>query len=593
MEIIKKKKKDIAYSRVLHYFWLEIKNYPWHAATIFILVIAGNIITVYSPTYLKKIIDIVGKNPSPDLLKMIMTAAAMYITLRVVSTTIVRTRFFIDRIFANNLLERSRLSAFSRLIEHSHSFFLNSFTGSLQNRIDKYATSLEQVLNMFVNEILSLSVWTIGAIVIVYPYSHNIAYALMIGTFSFVFFVYLFTTRKSRFDRASSEAATRANGQMADAISNHFTVQLFNGLNYEKNTLSDLLKEWKLRKLNVMRSSGTMAIFLGFTGVAIEYFMLKYSIHGWLMGTITAGSIALFQIYVLGLMNRLFDFVNVFRRLGEAFSDANEMVEIFERPIEVKNMPHAKDAIIHDGAIAFKDISFEYENAGNKVLNHFSIEIKKGEKVAFVGRSGAGKSTLFKLLLRLYDIKEGYISIDENNISTITLNSLREALSYVPQEAILFHRSLRDNIAYGNRDATHEEIEIASKKAQAYEFIMQTPQGFDTHVGERGVKLSGGERQRIAIARAMLKNSPILLLDEATSSLDSHSEAQIQKALEIAMENKTVLVIAHRLSTIKKMDRIIYIEDGTILEEGSHSELLSKDSAYKKLWDLQVDGFIE
>ena len=251
-----------------------------------------------------------------------------------------------------------------------------------------------------------------------------------------------------------------------------------------------------------------------------------------------------------------------------------------------------KGLLAEVGEIEFKDLSFSF-NDTRKILEHITVTIQPGEKVALIGPSGAGKTTFVRLLLRLYSATSGEILIDGQDISKVSQESLRKNISLVPQDPVLFHRTLADNIAYGKRDASKKEIEKAAKLAHCDEFIKNLPFGLETYVGERGIKLSGGERQRVAIARAMLKNAPILILDEATSSLDSHSEMLIQDALNNLMAGKTTIVIAHRLSTIQKMDRIIVIDNGKIIEQGSHNVLLANEqSLYKKLWSLQAGGFL-
>ena len=326
--------------------------------------------------------------------------------------------------------------------------------------------------------------------------------------------------------------------------------------------------------------------------LAVEFFILRYSIIQWELGLITAGTIVLFQVYIIGLISRLGDFSQVFRQLAEAFSDAQELVNLLEMPIEINDAPNAVTERPKQGHIEFKNTGFAYGDS-HEVISDLSLNSVSGEKIALVGLSGAGKSTLFKLLLRLHDATSGELLVDSVPITQYSQEALRQSIAYVPQESSLFHRTLRENIAYGRPGATEEEIRTAAETAECLEFIEKLPHGFETLVGERGIKLSGGERQRIAIARAVLKNAPILLLDEATSALDSHSEKAIQNALEKLMENRTVIAIAHRLSTIKKMDRIVVLGDGKILEQGTHDELLEKDgSVYRKLWELQVGGFI-
>jgi ATP-binding cassette subfamily B protein len=267
------------------------------------------------------------------------------------------------------------------------------------------------------------------------------------------------------------------------------------------------------------------------------------------------------------------------------------MVELLKTPHGIEDALGAKLLSVTEGAIAFTDVDF-YFHETRSVLEKFSLSIKPGEKVALVGPSGAGKTTITKLILRLYDVAGGTITIDDQDIARVTQESLRDAIAFVPQEPTLFHRSIMDNIRYGRREATSEEVVEAAKQAHCHEFITTLPQGYETFVGERGVKLSGGERQRVAIARALLKNAPILVLDEATSSLDSESESLIQDALKTLMKNKTVIVIAHRLSTVMSMDRIIVIDGGSIADQGTHAELLAKDGIYQKLWSIQAGGFL-
>jgi ATP-binding cassette subfamily B protein len=269
------------------------------------------------------------------------------------------------------------------------------------------------------------------------------------------------------------------------------------------------------------------------------------------------------------------------------------MTVTLNTPHEIEDIKNAKQLKVTEGVVAFEDVSFYYHET-RKIFENLNFNIERNQKIALVGPSGSGKSTIIKLLLRMHDISAGKISVDGQNISKVTQDSLWKNISLVPQDPILFHRSLLENIRYGKPEATEEEVRQAARLAHCDEFISAFPEKYETHVGERGVKLSGGERQRVAIARAILRNAPILVLDEATSSLDSESESLIQDALNNLMKNKTVIVIAHRLSTIMKMDRIIVLESGKIVEEGTHEELVKKPKGlYKKLWKFQAGGFIE
>jgi ATP-binding cassette subfamily B protein len=292
-------------------------------------------------------------------------------------------------------------------------------------------------------------------------------------------------------------------------------------------------------------------------------------------------------------MSMVWDFGKIIMKIYEKLAEAEEMTVILNTPHEIVDIKNADDLKVKFGKINFKNVGFAYEE-DESIIDNFSLEIKAKETVALIGTSGAGKTTLTKLLLRMFDIQKGKILIDGQDISQVTQESLRNNISLVPQDPILFHRSLMENIRYGKFDATDEEVIRAAKLAHCDEFISKLHFGYDTFVGERGIKLSGGERQRVAIARAILRNAPILILDEATSSLDSESENFIQDSLDELMKNKTVIVIAHRLSTVKKVDRIVVIENKKIVEDGTHINLIKlKRGIYNKLWNIQVGGFIK
>ncbi|MDP2598200.1 MAG: ATP-binding cassette domain-containing protein, partial [Candidatus Liptonbacteria bacterium] len=315
------------------------------------------------------------------------------------------------------------------------------------------------------------------------------------------------------------------------------------------------------------------------------------AINYWQQSVVTLGTFVLIQLYIIGLGSRLWNFSQIIRDFYGSYADAVEMVEIMKLPHEIKDVLGAKVLKVSAGEVVFKDMSFSF-NSTREVLKKINLSIRTGEKVALVGPSGAGKTTVVRLLMRFYDVTKGAIMVDGQNIREVTLKSLRDAISLVPQDPLLFHRTIMENIRYGKPSATDADVMRAATLAHCDEFIQDLPKKYETYVGERGIKLSGGERQRVAIARAILKNSPILVLDEATSSLDSHSESLIQDALDTLMEKKTVIVIAHRLSTIKKMDRILVMEDGAIIEEGTHRDLARlKRGLYAKLWKLQAGGF--
>jgi ATP-binding cassette subfamily B protein len=334
-----------------------------------------------------------------------------------------------------------------------------------------------------------------------------------------------------------------------------------------------------------------LAAIQSFYIVAVEFIVFWLAIGDWKLSLISLPLMILLQNYLFRLVDSMWSFGSIVRTYYESFADAEEMVVILNTPYEIsdkitQNLKNIK------GEITFENVTYIYDNNNSKVLDNFSLTIPAGQKVAIIGSSGAGKTTFVRLLMRLFNLNSGKILIDEVDTSQISQENLREKIAFVPQDPVLFHRTLLENIRYGKRDATDEEVLIAARLAHCDEFIDNLPNGYNTYVGERGVKLSGGERQRVAIARAILKNAPILILDEATSSLDSYSESLIQDALHTLIKGKTAIVIAHRLSTVKEMDRIIVIEKGKIIEDGVHDELVNKkDGLYKKLWDLQAGGF--
>lgn len=326
--------------------------------------------------------------------------------------------------------------------------------------------------------------------------------------------------------------------------------------------------------------------------IVFEIVALGVALYLWTNGAISAGTIVLLQLYLFSAFETIYNITRQMTRATNALADANTMCEILEIPESVQDPKKPERVQMLKGDISINDITFSYADS-SEVFTNFSLHIPSGQKVGLVGHSGSGKTTITKLLLRFLDVDTGSITIDGQDIRQVTQNDLRSKIAYVPQDPLLFHRSIAENIAYGRPDATHEEIVAVAKRAHAHEFIERLSHGYNTLVGERGVRLSGGERQRIAIARAMIKDAPILILDEATSALDSVSEKHIQEAFTDLMDGRTTIVIAHRLSTIQSMDRIVVFERGAIVEDGTHAALIKKNGVYAHLWKQQSSGFIE
>ena len=587
-----KQEKNIRFTRILWYFWQELKKHPKLILYVLLGAVASNIAGAFAPTYLKTFIDTVSRGATPALASIAFGSVIGYIVLKGISIIMNRLSYWGLAIMEARAMATLHETSFAKLIRHGHTFFTNNFTGALTQKLGKFPKSLERIVDIIVMQTIPLIIWVSISLYVVYMHSPIIALIIFMGIASFFLFNYYYIRKTAPYDSLASSADSALSAGIADSISNHLAIQVFASEKVETQSVVELSQDLQKKRIRRWLRYTSMFAVQAILFLVVEFFILRYSIIQWELGLITAGTIVLFQVYIIGLITRLGDFSQVFRQLAEAFSDAQELVSVLDRPIEITDVVGAVVTPPQKGLIEFKNTGFSYSEE-NEVISDLTLTISSGEKIALVGMSGSGKSTLFKLLLRLHDATTGELLIDSLPVTDYSQEALRSSIAYVPQESSLFHRTLMENIRYGRLNATDEEVRDAARTAECLEFIENLPHGFETLVGERGIKLSGGERQRVAIARAVLKNAPILLLDEATSALDSHSELAIQHALEALMENRTVIAIAHRLSTIKKMDRIIVLGDGKILEQGTHDELLEKEgSVYRNLWELQVGGFI-
>ncbi len=593
------KKSGIIYPEVTNWdvikeYWKSARVYRLAGFCVFIFFILSTISqSVVAPIYYKKFFDLIsnGQPGDPALVSLLASVVIMILGLNMASWICSRSAIFFLNVFEAFTVKLCVQRAFDYLIGHSHSFFVNNFTGSLVQRANRFGRSFIRIGDRVTMDIAPLIIKVTGAIIVLYFVLPIMAYGILIWVSLFTIASFLFARFKMKYDMYSAEFDSKMSGTMSDSISNHDPVQLFTGWNEESRRLDVINSEYVNAVYFRWSLQNAIEAFNIFFVLIIEFFIFYYGIKYWDAGLLTVGTFALLQAYIITIGGSLRDFGRVVRDLYEAFTDAKEMVEILHLKHEIQDIPNAKKLMVPKGIVEFKNVSFAF-GENKPVFTGINVSIKQGEKVALIGSSGAGKSTLVKLLLRLYDIQKGEILVDGQDIKNVTQKSLRENISLVPQDPALFHRTLMENIRYGKRTASDEEVIKAAKLAHCDEFINEFPQKYETFVGERGVKLSGGERQRVAIARAILKNAPILVLDEATSSLDSHSESLIQDALHTLMEGKTTIVIAHRLSTIKKMDRIIVISKEGVMEEGSHDELIQKPGGiYAKLWSLQAGGF--
>lgn len=577
--------------QTLKIFWHHSTKYKWQTGVLIFGVFLLTFFQTSIPLLYRNLIDTLSTGadsrhiePAINIIKIILIANIFRIgSWRAVN--------FVNNYFQPKVMGDLMNTCYQYLHKHSYGFFSSSFVGSLVTKVKRYERAFEQISDQFMFE-LGRSLIDTGMVLAVLLWQYPAFGFIMAGwCVFFLLFSYIYSRFKLTYDIKRAEADTHTTAQLADSITNNLNIKLFTSYREEnKRFASVIFEQFRLRRLSW--NLGTFSdLIQGVFMIILEFWIIYLAVKKWGEGSISVGDVTLLQVYLIRIFDKLWNTGRNIRHIYEALADANEMTEILLRPHEVKDAPHAEKLRITEGSIEFKNVSFGYHEKAT-ILNRFNLTVKPGERIALIGPSGGGKTTITKLLLRFYDIKKGNVFIDGKDISAVTQDSLRKNMALVPQDPILFHRSLIENIRYAKPGAKNEEVIHAAKLANAHEFIVASAHGYETLVGERGIKLSGGERQRIAIARAILKDAPLLLLDEATSSLDSKSEMYIQDALKKLMKNRTTIVIAHRLSTIMQMDRIIVIEGGRIVEEGRHEELLKVQSgAYQKLWEIQAGGF--
>ena len=482
------------------------------------------------------------------------------------------------------------------VIRQSLGFFQNDFAGRLSNRVMQTGASLRDSAVQLVDAVWYVFIYTSSALVLFAQADVRLALPLVAWVFCYVGVLAYFIPRTKQGSWKSSEARSRLMGRIVDGYSNVLTLKLFAHTRREQEYVAETMREWLVRSqymtrlstgLDVAVTSLNGVLIVGTTGLALWL---------WSQGRVTVGLIAVATGLVIRINNMSGWFMWVINGIFENIGTVQDGITTLSQPRTVQDREGAMPLAVTAGAIAFRDIHFHYGKQGG-VIAGLDLDVRAGEKIGLVGPSGAGKTTLVNLLLRLYDLESGHILIDGADIAQVTQESLRGQIGAVTQDTSLLHRSIRANILYGRPEASDEQIADAVRKARADEFIPNLVDGegrggYDAYVGERGVKLSGGQRQRIAIARVLLKDAPILVLDEATSALDSEVEAAIQDSLDILMQGKTVIAIAHRLSTIARMDRLVVMDKGRIVESGTHAELVERGGLYARLWRRQTGGFV-
>lgn len=576
---------------LISFIWKLVRMQPWSFFFIFFLSLTWSVDSTVWPYLLRLIIDTLTQYDMDRAnawmaLKWLLIAG---ICLWIFVEFFFRCRDFLRAHAFPKLEANIRMAMFDHIQHHSPKYFNEHFAGSLSNKIGDMTTQVTSILQ---NLMVFIPAVASSILILLFFSKINPLFATILAVWIVIHFIicFFFTAKCVEYSNLHGEARSTLAGKIVDSFTNNFAVNLFSRFQFEnlriaryqkveqeKNYQAQYYVAWMLLSLSILFLVGI---------ITLNAFLILY----WTQNKITTGE-------VIQVFNTTFNVIMILWVAGDLMPQffkslgiASQALSVMHDPQDVIDPPQTPPLVITQGEIIFENVSFQYGE--KRLFDNKNVHIKGGEKVGLVGYSGAGKSTFVNLILRFYPIEKGRILIDGQDIAHITLDSLHKQITLIPQDPLLFHRTLEENIQYGKIEASKEEIIQAAKMAHCDEFIKKCPNGYASLVGERGTKLSGGERQRIAIARAMLAASPILILDEATSSLDSVTEQFIQESLEYLMQNRTTIVIAHRLSTLAKMDRILVFDQGKVVEEGSHSELLTKQGYYAHMWQLQVGGFL-
>ena len=587
-----KKEKKTDYKRVFQFALTTYCQFPWLAIGSLLTRLSATISVLVPPIFYKEIIDILSSSTgiTNELSLNAIGVLMIILWIKIASFIVYRLYDFWAIALEMNIQEWINNFFLQKLQYHSYKFFSENMSWSLISKFKKGVSAFEKLSDIFSWQILPFITNVTIILIIIGVQNIWISTWIFIVILIFTRLQYVLYKYIHPYQKKANALDSEQGGLLSDLIINNHTIKLFASEKKEERKYAKLNYDTvHARKIQYHKSiwiwGSSAAIW-----IILEIGIMYLAIRMWWNGTISLGMIVLLQTYILRLIDFLWGIGQTLRHTFIAISEASEILQIIDTPHEIQDKSSKKLKLQH-GAISFNNVNFSYGE--NQIFHDLNFHIKPNQRVALVGESGSGKTTITKLLFRLYDIQKGEILIDDQNIAEITQESLRSAMSMIPQDPILFHRSIRENIAYGKPNASDEEIIAAAKMARCHEFISHLKGGYETLVGERGIKLSGGERQRVAIARAILENKQIIVMDEATSALDSESEFLIQEAMEELMKHKTVLIIAHRLSTIMKMDEIIVMDKGKVVEKGSHKELLAKpEGIYKKLRDIQSGGFI-
>lgn len=583
--------------RTLHYFWSVTRiQLPMFVLDVAVTLGYVFFLTFANPLIVGAIVDRVGAGgvAAEDVLPVFGPYIAALIAVNVAGQVCSKLQdYACAKLEIRAGYELGRL-AFDTLSNQSMTFHTNRFGGALVSSTQKFISAYSLLMDNFTYSALPTASTAVLTICMLAPLAPAFVAILVVVLAAYVAIVFKLYRKILPINAAASAAQNRLSGELSDSITNILAVKTAGREAYEQSIFEEANQDVRAADSRRMRrtvktgavTSSLIVMMMGLVAVFIA------GGNAWF--GISAGTLVMMFTYTNSLTGRFNMLSQMFQQINRSFGEAHDLTVALDEPRLVADDPDAPALHVTAGAIDFCDVDFHYADARieDAVFRGFNLHIPAGQRVGLVGRSGSGKTTLTTLLLRLADLSGGSIKIDGQDIAHVSQVSLRQHIAYVPQEPLLFHRTVRENIAYGRPDATENEILRAAREANALEFIERLPRGLDTQVGERGVKLSGGQRQRIAIARAILMDAPILVLDEATSALDSESEKLIQDALENLMRDRTSLVIAHRLSTVAALDRIVVIRDGEIVEDGRHADLVDAGGEYAQLWSRQSGAFL-
>ncbi len=572
------------------YFWQVTKPHKWWMFAAIVAVVCGAVLDQGISYLFKLIVDAVGSGQTARVFWLGLAFPVLLFFAQI----IFRISGLLGMKWSVTVRKEGYDFLFAHILKHSHSYFSNRFAGSIHNKMKNIVEGLDGLIP----EILWTYIYSFVAMLVTFGFIFSIDVLASFVFLSLVAVLLLLNTklapRKQELSKINAAASSLMHANMIDVLSNVSATRQYTNRFREVFRIKKLTEEYRVANQQSWVMTETMLLVNTFVLLLFSFAMFYILIHKWQLHIVTTGQFVLIASLITQLSGTLLFIGRAFNSTARTIGEMKEGLAELMVPYEIVDITGAKPLVVSGGGtVNWKDVSFSFESNPNAVFSNFNLTIPSGQRVGLVGASGAGKSTFVSLLLRQHELVGGAIEIDGQNIASVTQDSLRANIAVVPQEPILFHRTIRENIAYGLPDASHEAIGIAAKHAYAHDFIMTLPEGYETLVGERGVKLSGGQKQRVAIARAMLKQAPILILDEATSALDSESEVEIQKALHVLMEGKTVVAVAHRLSTLREMDRILVLENGTIIEDGTHDTLKEAGGTYATLWSHQAGGFLK